>query len=34
MKMTKNLKNIYKRYYQWLYICRENIIIIEIIYFI
>jgi len=26
MKMTKNYKKIYKRYYQWLCICRKNII--------
>jgi len=28
--MTKNYKRIYKRYYQWLCICRKNIIIFEL----
>ena len=29
MKMTKNFKNIWNRYYQWLCICRKNIIIFK-----
>ena len=27
-KMTENLKTIYKRYYQWLCICRKYIMIV------
>jgi len=30
MKMTKNYKKIYKIYYQWLFICRKNIIIFKL----
>jgi len=30
MKMTKNSKKVYKRYYQWLSICRKNIIILKL----
>jgi len=30
MKITKNYKKIYKRYYQWLCICRKNIIIFKL----
>ena len=32
MKMTKIFKKYYKRYYQWLRICRKNINIFKIIY--
>ena len=30
--MAKNFKNIYKRFYQWICICRKNIIKLKIIY--
>jgi len=30
MKMTKNYKKIYKRYYQWLCIYKKNIIIFKL----
>ena len=32
MKMTKNFKKIYNRYYQCLCICRKNITISQMIY--
>ena len=32
MNMAKIFKKIYKRCYQWLYICRKNIINFKIMY--